>query len=288
MKILVTGATGQLGQEFMQLAKDLPWQFIYSSTRHLDLLDLPKVADYIRFESFDYILNFAAYTAVDKAESEPDKAFALNADAVFNMVQAAEWVGTKIIHISTDYVFDGRKCQPYTEIDPVNPLSIYGKSKAKGEQFVLNYHGGMVIRTSWLYSHYGNNFVKTMLRLARERETITVVYDQIGTPTYAGDLAAAILHVLDWGINRQMPFPSGEIFHFSNEGVASWYDFAREIFDLAHIKVDLQPIETKQFPRPAQRPFYSVLSKDKFKKIFKFSIPHWKDSLKTLIKDLAN
>ncbi len=287
MKILVTGATGQLGQSFKKIASSLPYEFVFTSSRELDLLDLPRVSDFIRYESFDWILNFAAYTAVDMAEDEPEKAYALNAEAVFNMVEAAEWVGTKVLHISTDYVFDGHKCQPYTENDLINPQSIYAKSKAKGEQYVLNYHSGMVIRTSWLYSEFGHNFVKTILRLAKEKDRISVVYDQIGTPTYAGDLAVAIAEVLKQVIGGHLPFPSGEVFHFSNEGVASWYDFAVEILRYKNIDIDVLPVETKDFPRPAERPFYSVLNKNKFKKAFNFKISHWRDSLFKVLKLLS-
>ncbi len=286
MRILVTGATGQLGQSFKKIASSLPYEFVFTSSKELDLLDLPRVSDFIRYESFDWILNFAAYTAVDRAEDEPDKAYALNAEAVFNMVEAAEWVGTKVLHISTDYVFDGQKCQPYAENDLINPQSIYAKSKAKGEQYVLNYHSGMVIRTSWLYSEFGHNFVKTILRLAKEKDRLSVVYDQIGTPTYAGDLAVAIAEVLKQVIEGRLPFPSGEVFHFSNEGVASWYDFAVEILRYKNIDIDVLPVETKEFPRPAERPFYSVLNKNKFKSTFKQRIPYWKDSLHKVLKFL--
>ncbi len=287
MRILVTGATGQLGSEIRKRAANYPYEFVFTSSKDLDLTDLPRVSDIVRFESFTFIVNCAGYTAVDKAEQEPELAYKLNSEAIFNIVEAAEWVGTKVIHISTDYVFDGKSYRPYKEDDPINPLSVYAKSKAQGEKFVLKYPAAMIIRTSWLYSSIGNNFVKTMLRLAAEKDQISVVYDQIGTPTWAGDLAQAILFIIDGVAKHKFRFPSG-IFHFSNEGVASWYDFAKAIFDLAGLDIDVKPIETKDFPRPAKRPMYSVLSKEKFKNYFKYQIPYWRDSLKIVINQLLN
>ncbi len=288
MKILVTGATGQLGQSFRRLADARgDMEFVFTSTKDLDLLDMPRVSDFIRYESFDWILNFAAYTAVDKAEEEKDLAFALNRDAVFNMVQAAEWIGAKFVHISTDYVFDGKKARPYVEDDPVNPLSVYAKSKAQGEEYVVNYHSGLVIRTSWLYSEYGHNFVKTMLGLAAKKDMIQVVYDQTGTPTYAGDLARMILVLIEKVNAGEIKFQSG-VYHYSNEGVASWYDFAKAVFEIKNINVRLQPVLTGQFPRPAPRPFYSVMDKTKIKKYLGLTIPYWRDSLRIMLRDLSS
>ncbi len=287
MKVLVTGVNGQLGSEFKKLVetRQVKGEFVFTGSSELDLLDMPKVSDFIRYGGFDWILNFAGYTAVDKAEEEQNKAYALNRDAVFNMVQAAEWIGAKFVHISTDYVFDGRNYKPYTEEDRKNPLSVYGKSKSEGEDYVLRYFDGMVIRTSWLYSAQGHNFVKTMLRLANERDEIKIVYDQIGTPTSARDLAGFILHVLEAVESGEMAFQPG-VFHYSNEGVASWYDFALAVFEIAGIDIKVVPITTSEFPTPAQRPYYSVLAKEKVKRVFGCSIEYWKESLRKILKDL--
>ncbi len=254
MKILVTGSTGQLGQELRRLAMQYDdYQFVFTNTDKLDLRDMPHVSDFIRYEGFDWIINAAAYTAVDKAEEDRENAFLVNSRAVFNMVQAAEWIGAKFIHISTDYVFDGKKAQPYTEQDTVNPLGIYAKSKAEGEQYVLKYNFGIVLRSSWLYSEYGNNFVKTMLTLAEKKQEISVVYDQVGTPTYALDLARMIMMIIEKHENEQLLIQPG-LYHFSDEGVASWYDFAQAIFEYTGKEIKLFPIRTSQFPRPAPRP----------------------------------
>ncbi len=287
MKILVTGSTGQLGQELRRLAMQYDdYQFVFTNTDKLDLRDMPHVSDFIRYEGFDWIINAAAYTAVDKAEEDRENAFLVNSRAVFNMVQAAEWIGAKFIHISTDYVFDGKKAQPYTEQDTVNPLGIYAKSKAEGEQYVLKYNFGIVLRSSWLYSEYGNNFVKTMLTLAEKKQEISVVYDQVGTPTYALDLARMIMMIIEKHENEQLLIQPG-LYHFSDEGVASWYDFAQAIFEYTGKEIKLFPIRTSQFPRPAPRPSFSVLDKAKIKSLYKVDIPHWRDSLKKALARLV-
>ncbi len=279
MKVLVTGATGQLGQEIRKISHRFDCEFVFTGSRDLDLRDMPHVSDFIRYEGFDWIINAAAYTAVDRAEEEKDEAFVVNSMAVFNMVQAAEWIGAKLIHISTDYVFDGKKSSPYTEQDEINPQGVYAQSKAQGEKYVLKYNFGMVIRSSWLYSQYGKNFVKTMLRLASERDQINVVFDQVGTPTYALDLAQVIMYIIQSHEKGEILFQPG-LYHYSNEGVASWYDFAQAIFEYTGKKVNLQPIKTEEFPRPAPRPSFSVLDKTKIKSVYNLSIPHWRESLK--------
>ncbi len=287
MKILVTGSTGQLGQELRKIAQEYDYEFVFTNSADLDLRDMPRVSDFIRYEGFDWIINTAAYTAVDKAEEEKDEAFLVNSMAVFNMVQAAEWIGAKFIHISTDYVFDGLKSTPYTEQDDINPLSVYAQSKADGEKYVLKYNFGMVIRSSWLYSEFGHNFVKTMLRLASERDEISVVYDQVGSPTYALDLARMIMRIIDNHRSQQVLFQPG-LYHFSNEGVASWYDFAHSIFEYMDKDIFIKPIRTSEFPRPAQRPAYSVLDKSKLKALYNISIPHWRDSLKNALQRIVD
>ena len=283
MKILVTGKNGQLGNELQALSQKYDFDFTFIAKEDIDLADMPRINDFIRYNAFDWIINTAAYTAVDKAEYEKEQAFMINAKAVFNMVQAAEILGAKFIHISTDYVFDGKKNLPYSERDEINPLSVYGLSKAKGEEYVLKYNLGMVIRSSWLYSNYGNNFVKTMLKLAKEKNRIKVVYDQIGTPTYAQDLAKMIMYIIECHNNKTVLFTPG-LYHFSNEGVASWYDFAQSIFEYINLKLILEPIRTEEFPRPAPRPYFSVLDKSKIKAKYGISIPHWRESLSNMLK----
>ncbi len=282
MKILVTGSNGQLGEELRKIAPDYPYEFVFTTREELDLQDMPHISDFIRYGEFDWIINCAAYTAVDRAEEEKEKAELVNTTAVFNMVQAAEWIGAKFIHISTDYVFDGKKSTPYTEDDTVNPLSAYARTKAEGEKYVLKYNFGMVIRSSWLFSSFGHNFVKTMLSLAQRTQDIGVVYDQVGTPTYAADLARFIMLVIDYHHKDKVLFTPG-LYHYSNEGVASWYDFAHAIFEYKEISVNLRPLRTSEFPRPAVRPPYSVLDKLKVKKLYGITIPHWRDSLKRML-----
>ena len=283
MKILVTGKNGQLGNELQDLSQKYDFDFTFIAKEDIDLADMPRINDFIRYNGFDWIINTAAYTAVDKAEYEKEQAFMINAKAVFSMVQAAEILGAKFIHISTDYVFDGKKNLPYSEEDEINPLSVYGLSKAKGEEYVLKYNFGMVIRSSWLYSNYGNNFVKTMWKLAKEKNRIKVVYDQIGTPTYAQDLAKMIMYIIECHNNKTVLFTPG-LYHFSNEGVASWYDFAQSIFEYINLKLILEPIRTEEFPRPAPRPYFSVLDKSKIKVKYDISIPHWRESLSNMLK----
>lgn len=285
MKILVTGANGQLGSEIKDLAPEYKnYEFTYIDIEDLDITDISKVEAYFKKNKFEVIINCAAYTAVDKAESDKDKVIALNSVAVKTLTEIAAKQKALLVHISTDYVFDGRNFKPYLETDLTNPKSLYGKSKLDGEVEVLfNTHWAIVIRTSWLYSSHGNNFVKTMMKIAKENGIINVVSDQVGTPTYAADLAKAILDIIP-KVKQKNKF---EIYNYSNEGVCSWYDFAQEIMDIAKINCKINPIETKEYPTAAVRPHYSVLNKSKIKKEFGISIPYWKHSLEKCIKKLS-
>lgn len=285
MKILVTGANGQLGRELRNvLESEIPGKAIYTDIAELDLTDAKGVDDFFKKNDISHVVNCAAYTAVDKAEEEKLECAAININAVKNLANAADAIGAKIIHISTDYVFDGTAHRPYKESDKVNPISQYGTTKRKGETALLALAPeSIIIRTSWLYSPYGNNFVKTMLRLGSEQSKIKVVSDQIGTPTYALDLARAIYMVL---MSHQ--WVEG-IFHFSNEGVCSWYDFAKSIHRIAGIdKCEIKPIPTEEYPTAASRPFYSVLDKTRIKATYGVKAPYWEDSLIECIKRINN
>lgn len=284
-KVLITGATGQVGSELKILSTAYPqYDFTFSDRTMLDLGNLCKMEDFFDGTRYDTIINCAAYTAVDKAESESELADAINHRFVSMLAKIAKRDNTKLIHISTDYVFDGKSHRPYIESDPADPQGVYGKSKCDGEQAILSVSPAncIIIRTSWVYSTFGSNFVKTMLRLGQERESLGVIYDQIGTPTYARDLAAAILEIVPQ-IDNEAP----EIYHYSNEGVASWYDFAKAIFDLGGVQCIVNPITTDQYPTPAVRPHYSLLNKAKIKNDFNIVIPYWKDSLKQCLKHLG-
>ncbi|HKI90434.1 MAG TPA: dTDP-4-dehydrorhamnose reductase [Draconibacterium sp.] len=287
MKILVTGAYGQLGSELKELVEKYPvWTFLFTDVDTLDITNENAVQNYFQENQPAFVVNCAAYTAVDKAESDRELAQKINAVAPGILAKAAKNTGSKIIHISTDYVFNGQAFQPYTEYDLVEPTGVYGETKLEGEQQCLNENpDSIIIRTSWLYSSYGNNFVKTMIRLGTERDSINVIFDQVGTPTYAGNLADTILSILE--ISEKVPekFVPG-IYHFSNEGVASWYDFAKAIFEIAEIACTVNPILTKDYPTPAKRPHFSVLNKSKIKDTFDIKIPYWRDSLHLCIKKL--
>ena len=285
-KILVTGAKGQLGQSIAKLASDYAqYQLSYVDVAELDLSSKDAIEQYFADKCFDVIINCAAYTAVDKAESEPELADAVNHQAVATLAQLAKQRDMTLIHISTDYVFDGRNHRPYTETDCVAPHSVYGDTKLKGELALLKAQPrGCIIRTSWVYSEFGNNFVKTMLRLGAERDELGVIFDQIGSPTYAEDLARAILTMIAKMDENAMQVP--EIYHFSNEGVCSWYDFAKAIFELADIDCEVRAIETKDYPTPAKRPHYSLMNKSKIKHDFELPIPYWRDSLVKCLKQL--
>ncbi len=283
-KVLVTGSKGQLGSEIKNLTPAYPgFQFEFIDIDELDLTDTEAVNDFFKQRHFDFCINCSAYTAVDKAEDEKERAMKVNFTAVKNLAHILAGKKSFFIHISTDYVFDGKNHKPYLETDPTSPQSVYGFSKLKGEEAVLESGvDAIIIRTSWLYSGYGNNFVKTILRLAKERNTLTVVADQVGTPTYAGDLARAILEIIDSNKLK----PGKDIYHFSNEGVTSWFDFARAIVDESGFTCKVTPIETKDFPTKATRPFYSVLNKRKIKQDFNILIPYWRDSLKVVLNKL--
>lgn len=280
--IVVTGANGQLGQALQQAIGKYPSLDIhFTDIDTLDICNSQAVQDYVRQNRIGTIVNVAAYTAVDKAEADEHNAYRINCEAVRNLGEAAESVRGKVIHVSTDYVFDGMNHRPYIETDGTRPLSAYGRTKLAGE-IVLQETcpESVILRTSWLYSGGGNNFVNTMLRLGKEREELRVVFDQIGTPTYAGDLADAILAILSR--EEKGSFIPG-IYHYANEGVCSWYDFAWKIMQLAGLSCRVLPIETKDYPTPAQRPAYSVLNKTKIKNTFDLHIPHWEESLRQLI-----
>ena len=265
--VLITGSAGQLGTELSAL---LPDAFRTDSTT-LDITNANLVQDFVKRNQIDVIINCAAYTVVDKAEDEPDLAERVNVQGPLNLAKT----GARIIHISTDYVFDGKGCRPYVPEDETHPLSVYGQTKRAGELAVLeNAQMAIIIRTAWLYSAYGKNFVKTMRMLGQTKDSINVVYDQIGTPTYAGDLAQAIVDILP-----KIQAGQKEIYHYTNEGVCSWYDFAIEIMALSGLNCRVNPILSSEYPTKAVRPFYSVLNKDKIKRDFQISIPHWKESL---------
>ncbi len=282
MNILVTGAKGQLGSELKKLHQSLAkYHFIFADFEELDITNEDIVKDFFKHNKISHCINCAAYTAVDKAESEADKAELLNAKAVRLLSEQCASQNAILIHISTDYVFDGKNYLPYTEVDMANPMNVYGKTKLLGEQMALSRNPKtIVIRTSWLYSVFGNNFVKTMLRLVGTKPTLSVVADQIGTPTHAEDLAEAILHIICINV------PHFGIYHYSNEGVASWYDFAHAIFQIKGLSTQLLPIKTEAYPTPAKRPAYSILDKSKIKHTFEISIPHWRESLEKCLKSL--
>lgn len=294
-RILVTGKDGQLGQSIRAISHAYPqYDFVFVGRDHLDLSSSSSIADYFNKNAFDVIINCAAYTAVDKAESEPELVDQINHIAVKQLAHIAKEQEVVLIHISTDYVFDGTNHRPYVESDSTNPQSVYGLTKLKGEQTMQEINPkGLIIRTSWVYSEFGNNFVKTMLKLGKERDSLNVIFDQVGSPTYAGDLANAILVMLNSefsmlneaeGIIQNSKF---KIFNYSNEGVCSWYDFAKAIFELSNVRCKVNPIETKDYPTPATRPHYSLMNKAKIKQTFNLSIPYWKDSLALCLKELT-
>ncbi len=284
MKILVTGSNGQLGNELRVLSQKEPGlQFIFTDVEELDITSEMAVSAYFQEAMPDAVINCAAYTAVDKAEQEPEKATLINGAAVGILARASSAHNAVMFHISSDYVFDGRGCRPYAENDQVNPVSVYAMSKLAGElEMQKHARTGYIIRTSWLYSSFGYNFVKTIIKYGKERGMLNVVFDQIGTPTYAADLAAVILTMLK---SEKKPVKT-EIYHFSDEGVVSWYDFAIAIVELSGITCKINPIETKDYPLPAVRPFYSVFNKAKIKEQFGIEIPYWRDSLRGCIEKL--
>lgn len=283
MVVLVTGSSGQLGQSLQFIAPNYPQiDFVFCDSKTLDITSLENCETIFSNYKPDFCINTAAYTAVDKAESEPKKAFAINVTGAKNLAEVSKKFDTVLLHISTDFVFDGNKKTPYLEQDLPNPTGVYGQTKLDGEkaiQQVLEKH--FIIRTSWVYSQFGNNFMKTMLRLASERDTISVVNDQIGTPTNAVDLAEILVKIILTD-NRQPTTDNFGIYNFSNEGQCSWYDFAKKIFEINNISINLLPIPTSSFPTPAKRPSFSVLDKSKIKTAFNLSIKSWETSLETI------
>lgn len=283
-RILILGADGQLGREFQTLlCAQKQDHFIFSNRHTLDITDFEKFNRYVGSNNVGVIINCAAYTNVEKAEIERKKAYLINVDVVRNISKLALKENIKFVHISTDYVFDGTQNIPYKENDETSPCGVYGQSKLDGEKEVLNISpkDSLIIRTSWLYGRYGQNFVKTILKNGREHGRLRVVFDQIGTPTYARDLAQCILSILP-----KLKCASPEIIHYSNEGVLSWYDFARAIVDVAGISCKVVPVETKEYASPVCRPTYSVLNKNKVKNMYNVEIPYWRDSLQLCMKNI--
>ncbi len=280
--ILITGSKGQLGNEMQQAAKRYPqFNYIYTDVDELDICDKTSLDSFVKANSVNFIVNCAAYTAVDKAEDDVELCYKINSDAVRNIGEVVTSNSIKVVHVSTDYVFDGTNHIPYRENQEVSPATVYGKSKLAGEQALIeSCKESVIIRTAWLYSSFGNNFVKTMMKLGTERDSLNVIFDQIGSPTYAADLAEAILKVIS-----SEKFVPG-IYHFSDEGVCSWYDFTKTIHKIAGISCNVQPIESKDFPVRTPRPHYSVLNKAKIKSTYGIKIPHWEESLEKCINIL--
>jgi len=284
LNILVTGSHGQLGSEIKELSSENEHKFFFTDSQELDISDKKKVEFFCIKNNIEVIINCAAYTAVDKAEEEIENANRINHLAVKYLAEISKEQNIKLMHISTDYVFDGRNFKPYTETDVTNPQGVYGKTKLDGENAMLkiNPENSMIIRTSWVYSSYGTNFVKTMLRLGKECDELGIIFDQVGTPTYARDLAKTILAILPQLKNKNV-----ELYHYSNEGVCSWYDFAKAIFELSDIQCDVKSIETKEYPTPAKRPHYSLLNKAKIKNEYNITISYWRDSLKKCLMNMG-
>ncbi|QSZ40931.1 dTDP-4-dehydrorhamnose reductase [Sulfurimonas aquatica] len=274
--ILVTGSNGQLGSEIRGISSNYEYNFFFTDRSRLDITNFSEVKNFIDINNINAIINCAAYTAVDKAEEDELNADKINHLAVKYLAELAKEKNIKLVHISTDYVFNGENFKPYVEDDTTNPNGVYGTTKFTGEKAMNNINplNSIIIRTSWVYSSFGANFVKTMLRLGKDKDSLGVIFDQVGTPTYAKDLAKVILDIIP-NINNQQV----ETYHYSNEGVLSWYDFAKEIMKIAKIECKVNPIESKEYPTPVKRPHYSLLNKSKIKKEFNITIPYWKDSL---------
>lgn len=280
--ILITGANGQLGSELRALQAKYPaYQLIGTDRSTLPIQDAAAVQSWFAQHQPAFCINAAAYTAVDKAETNEADAYDINATATGILAAACAAQGTKFIHVSTDYVFNGSSADPYTEDQPTDPINVYGASKLKGEELALQHNAeSIIIRTAWVYSEFGNNFVKTMLRLMKERESLNVVSDQVGAPTYAADLASAIMQIIDGG--KWTP----GIYHYSNQGRISWYDFAVAIRDLSGLSCAVNPIPSAQYPTPARRPSFSLLDTYKIRTTFGLSIPEWKESLQVCLQQL--
>ena len=282
--ILVTGSNGQLGSEIRELSSNYSYTFFFTDRNNIDITSKDSIKAFCQTNNINVIINCAAYTAVDKAESDELNADLVNRKAVKKLALVSSELNIKLIHISTDYVFDGRNFKPYCEEFQTNPQGVYGKTKLDGESEMrdINPKNSIIIRTSWVYSSFGNNFVKTMLRLGREKESLGVIFDQVGTPTYARDLALTILDVIPQITNEKV-----EIYNYSNEGVLSWYDFAKEIMRMAKLNCKINPIQTFEYPTPAKRPHFSLLNKSKIKSTFNIEIPFWKDSLDECLKTMG-
>lgn len=282
--ILITGAAGQLGNELKIASGNFyGYDFIFTDIDVLDLTNFKITEDFIKSKNPDWIVNCSAYNFVDQAESEPDKAMSVNGNAVKHIVDSINGSECRLIHFSTDYVYDGLSNIPYDENSIPNPISAYGRSKLAGEKYALQYYASMVIRTSWLYSSFGNNFVKTILRHAKEKGSLKVVFDQTGTPTYAADLAGAVMSIISGVIRNHFAFNAG-VYNYSNDGVCSWYDFAVEIVNEAGLACRVDPILTRDYKCSAGRPVYSVMNKSKIKETYGLSVPHWRDGLKRCMK----
>lgn len=284
MRILITGANGQLGNEMRRLGAVSPNEYLFTDVAELDITDKAAVAEFVKSNNVEIIVNCAAYTNVDKAEDDEATAELINATAVRNLAEAVKAVDGTLFHVSTDYVFGSEGNTPRTEDMPTNPLGVYGKTKLHGEQAIAEVGAkAIIIRTAWLYSEFGNNFLKTMLRLTAEKESLNVVFDQVGSPTYAGDLALAIFSIIEGGV-----YAGNEgVYHFSNEGVCSWYDFATEIAAAAGHECVVMPCHSNEFPSKVTRPPFSVLDKTKIKTTFGIEIPHWRDSMLYCLQRLA-
>lgn len=284
MRVLITGANGQLGNEMRRLGAVSPNEYLFTDVAELDITDKAAVAEFVKSNDVEIIVNCAAYTNVDKAEDDEATAELINATAVRNLAEAVKAVDGTLFHVSTDYVFGSEGNTPRTEDMPTNPLGVYGKTKLHGEQAIAEVGAkAIIIRTAWLYSEFGNNFLKTMLRLTAEKESLNVVFDQVGSPTYAGDLALAIFSIIEGGV-----YAGNEgIYHFSNEGVCSWYDFATEIAAAAGHECIVMPCHSNEFPSKVTRPPFSVLDKTKIKTTFGIEIPHWRDSMLYCLQRLA-
>lgn len=286
LSILVTGSDGQLGSEIQAIASQCDWaEFHFTTIDQLDLAQKAQIEHAFYTHNYHYCINCSAYTAVDRAEDDKETAYLINAQAVGWLGEIGKKTQTKIIHVSTDYVFDGVNHRPYAENDPTHPLSVYGASKETGELLLMQSQPeSIILRTAWLYSAHGQNFVKTMIRLGNEKESLKVVFDQVGSPTYARDLAKAILHLIQK--SESMPTFPGGIYHYTNEGVASWYDFATAIHEMSGIRCHVEPCKSDQFPTKAHRPHYSILDKQKIKSTFALDIPHWRQSLRECIETI--
>lgn len=287
-KVLITGANGQMGNEFRKLASSVHnMKFIFTDVEELNITKEDELNKFVEKHPVRFLINCAAYTAVDKAEDEPENAYKLNGDAVNLIGKICIRHNIQLIHYSTDFVFEGNSDRPYIEDDIPNPLSVYGKSKHAGEIFLKKLKAGIIIRTSWLYSSFGNNFVKTILRVAKEKEELRVVNDQFGSPTWAADLAGVTIKILEQHSGTLNSLNWG-LCHYSNEGECSWYDFAKEIIRLAGFKTRINPIGTSEYPARAIRPAYSVLNKSLIKSWLGIDIPKWKDSLAKCIQEITN